>query len=46
MTNPKHFTDENLKRGWEIILESHNINHANSILTILSIYPDSAIETG
>ena len=45
MINPKYFTDEDLKTSFEHILESHNINHANS-LTIKPIYPDFAIETG
>ena len=34
MINPYYFIDENLKNGFKINLESHNISHANSILTI------------
>ena len=30
MINPYYFLDENLKIGFKINLESHNINHANS----------------
>ena len=46
MINPKYFTDEKLKTGCEIILESHKIIHATSILTIIPVYPDFANETG
>ena len=45
MINPYHFIDENLKTGFKINLDSHNINHANSILSIIPIYPDFGIET-
>ena len=31
MINPHYFIDENLKIGFKINLESHNISHANSI---------------
>ena len=31
MINPYFFTDENLKIGFKINLESHNVNHANSL---------------
>ena len=44
MINPYYFIDENLKNGFIIILESHNISHANSILTITCKYPDAGIE--
>ena len=33
MNNPYYFNDKNLKTGFKTFLESHNINHANSILT-------------
>ena len=45
MINPYYFINENLKNGFKIILESHNINHANFILTITPFYPDFGIET-
>ena len=44
MINPYYFIGENLKNGFKINLESHNISHANSILTIIPKYPDSGIE--
>ena len=44
MTNPYYFIDENLKNGFKINLESHNINHANSILTITPNFPEFGIE--
>ena len=37
--------DKKLKIGFKIPLESHNINHANSVLTIIQNYPDFGIET-
>ena len=46
MINPYYFIDESFKIGFKINLESHNIIHANSILTITPIYPDFGIETG
>ena len=45
MTNHITFFDENLKIVFKIFLESHNNNHANSILTITPVYPDFGIET-
>ena len=33
-----------MKNGFKINLESHNISHANSILTIIPKYPDSGID--
>ena len=42
--NPYYFIDENLKIGFKINLESHNIFHANSILTITPNCPDFGIE--
>ena len=44
MINPYYFTDENLRIGFKINLESHNINHANSILTITPKFPEFGIE--
>ena len=44
MINPYYFTDENLKIGFKINLESHNINHANSLLNIIPNFPDIGIE--
>ena len=42
--NPYCFIDENLKIGFKINLESHNIIHANSILTITPNFPEFGIE--
>ena len=44
MINPYYFIDKNLKNGFKINLESHNISHANSILTITCKYPGFGIE--
>ena len=44
MINPYYFIDKNLKNGLEINLESHNISHANSILTITPKFPEFGIE--
>ena len=44
MLNPYYFIDENLKNGFKINLESHNISHANSILTITPNFPEFGIE--
>ena len=45
MINPHYFTDENLKIGFKINLESHNVNHANSLLNINPNFPHKGIET-
>ena len=45
MINPYYFIDENFKIGFKINLESHNINHANSLLTIEPNFRDIGIET-
>ena len=45
MINPYFFFDENLKIGFKIILESHNVNHANSLLNIEPKFPDIGVET-
>ena len=44
MINPFYFIEENLKNGFKINLESHNISHANSILTITPNFPEFGIE--
>ena len=44
MINPYYFIDENLKIGLKINLESHNIIHKISILTITSNFQESGIE--
>ena len=44
MINPYYFIDKNLKNGFKIDLESHNISHANSILTILPNFPEFGFE--
>ena len=44
MINPYYCVNENLKIGFKINLESHNINHANSILTITPIFTEFGIE--
>ena len=44
MINPYYFIDENLKNGFKINLESHNISHANSILAITPKFPEYGIE--
>ena len=44
MINPYYFIDENLKIGFKINLESHKINHVNSILTITPNFSEFGIE--
>ena len=44
MINRYYFIDENLKIGFKINLESHNINHANSVLTITPNFSEFGIE--
>ena len=44
MINPYYFTDRSLKAGFKIILESHNNNHANSILTITPNFPEIRVK--
>ena len=39
-----YFTDRYLKAGFEINLDNHHINHANSKLTITPNYPEFGIE--
>ena len=45
MIDPYSFFDENLKIVFKVILESHNIIHASSLLNIEPIFPDIGIET-
>ena len=44
IVTPHYSTDENSKIGFKIELDNHNIIHANSVLSITSIYPDFGIE--
>ena len=45
MITPYCFNDDNSKIGFKIILDSHNIVHATSILSTKPIYSDFGIET-
>ena len=40
MLNPYYFTDRALRVGFNITLESHHINHANSKLIVKPDYPE------
>ena len=44
MLNPYYFTDNALRVGFNIKLDSHHINHANSKSTISPNYPEFGIE--
>ena len=44
MINPNYFIDENLKIGFKINLESHDVNHAKSLLNVIPSFPDIGIE--
>ena len=44
MINPYYFTDRNLKVGFKINLDSHNLHHKNSKLTITPTFPEFGIE--
>ena len=44
MINPYYLKDRALRVGFNITLESHLINHANSKLTIIPNYPEFGIE--
>ena len=44
MINPDYFTDRNLRVGFNINLDSHHINHANSKITISPNFPEFGIE--
>ena len=46
MINPYYFTDGNLKVAYKINLDSHNLNHTNSKLTITPTFPEFGIEFG
>ena len=45
LINPYYFVDENLKNGFKIKIESHNVNHPNSLLNNIPNFPDIGIET-
>ena len=45
MIIPYYFIDDNLKIGFKINLNSHNISHADSLLTFAPSFPDMGIET-
>ena len=40
MVNPYYFTDRNLRVGFKINLDSHNLHHTNSKLTIIPNHPE------
>ena len=42
--NPYYFTDRNLKVAYKINLDSHNLHHTNSRVTITPTFRDSWIE--
>ena len=44
MNNPYYFTDRNLKVGFKINLDSHNLHHTNSKLTITPYHSEFGIE--
>ena len=44
MINPYYFTDRNLKVGFNFNLDSHNLHHTNSKLTITPYHPEFGIE--
>ena len=44
MINPYYFTDRNLKVAYKINLDSHNLHHTNSKLTITPTFPEFGIE--
>ena len=44
MINPYYFIDESLKIGFKIILKTHIISQANSILTITPNFPEFGID--
>ena len=43
MINPNYFTDKNLKVAYKINLDSHNLHHTNSKLTITPTFPEFGI---
>ena len=44
MINPYYFTDENLKKVFKIIVESHYNNHAKSLLNVIRNFTDIGTE--
>ena len=44
MNKPYYFIDENLKKGFKINVESHNIDHAIFLLNIEPNFPYIGIE--
>ena len=46
MINPYYFSDRVLQVGFIVTLESHHINHSNSILIIIPNYPEFGIQVG
>ena len=44
MINPYYFTKRNLKVAYKINLDSHNLHHTNSKLTITPTFPEFGIE--
>ena len=44
MINPYYFTKRNLRNGFKINLDSHNLHHTSFKLTVLPIYPQFGIE--
>ena len=44
MIIPYYFTDRNLEVGFNINLDSHNLHHTNSKLTITPYHPECGIE--
>ena len=44
MINPYYFTDGKLKTDFKVNLDSHNVIHANSILTIIPKFPEFGIQ--
>ena len=44
MINPYYFSDRNLQVAYKINLDSHNLHHANSKLTISSNFENTGIE--
>ena len=44
MINPYYFTNRNLKVGYKINPDSHNLHHTNSKLTITPTFPEYGIE--
>ena len=46
MNIPYYFADEKSQLRSKIILDSHNNNHAQSILSIIPFYTDLGIEKG